>query len=72
MCETLHGKSRYFVITEFNNCFIIRSASLFFSEYLREAKRSAFFHARRYHAWFRLRMSRTLFAVIHLKKAIHR
>ena len=24
------GKSRYFVITEFNNCFIIRSPSLFF------------------------------------------
>ena len=40
------GKSRYFVITEFNNCFIIRSPSLFFNEYLREAKRSAFFHSR--------------------------
>ena len=37
------GKSRYSVITEFNNCFIIRSPSLFFNEYLREAKRSAFF-----------------------------
>ena len=59
------GKSRYFVITEFNNCFIIRSPSLFFNEYLREAKRSAFFHARTYHTWFRLRMSRTLFAAIH-------
>ena len=32
------GKSRYFVITEFNNCFIIRSPSLFFNEYLRETK----------------------------------
>ena len=40
------GKSRYFAITEFNNCFIIRSPSLFFNEYLREAKRSAFFHSR--------------------------
>ena len=37
------GKSRYFAITEFNNCFIIRSPSLFFKEYLREAKRSAIF-----------------------------
>ena len=36
-------KSRYFVITEFNNCFIIRSRSLFFNEYPREAKRSAIF-----------------------------
>ena len=27
-------KSRYFVITEFNNCFIIRSLSLFFNKYL--------------------------------------
>ena len=59
------GKSRYFVITEFNNCFIIRSPSLFFNECLREAKRSAFFHARTYHAWFRLRMSRILFAAKH-------
>ena len=39
-------KSRYFAITEFNNCFIIRSPSLFFNAYLREAKQSAFFHAR--------------------------
>ena len=36
-------KSRYFAITEFNNCFIIRSPSLFFKEYLWEAKRSAIF-----------------------------
>ena len=28
-------KSRYFAIAEFNNCFIIRSPSLFFKEYLR-------------------------------------
>ena len=33
-------KSRYFAITEFNNCFIIRSPGLFFNEYLLEAKRS--------------------------------
>ena len=56
------GKSRYFVIIEFNNSFIIWSPSLFFNEYLWEAKRSAFFHARTYHVWFRLRMSRILFA----------
>ena len=36
-------KSRYFAITEFNNCFIIRSPSLFFNEYPREAKWSAIF-----------------------------
>ena len=37
-------KSWYFAITEFNNCFIIRSQSLFFfNEYRREAKRSAIF-----------------------------
>ena len=39
-------KSRYFGISEFNNCFIIRSPSLFFDECLREAKWSAIFHAR--------------------------
>ena len=39
-------KSRYFWISEFNNWFIIRSPSLFFNECLREAKRSAIFHAR--------------------------
>ena len=38
-------KSRYFAITESNNCFIIRSPSLvcFVNEYPREAKRSAIF-----------------------------
>ena len=30
-------KSRYFAITEFNNCIIIRPLSLFFIEYLRKA-----------------------------------
>ena len=59
------GNSRYFVITEFNNCFIVRSPSLFFNEHLWGAKRSAFFHARAYHAWFRLRISRILSAAKH-------
>ena len=64
------GKSRYFAITEFNNCFIIGSwPSLFFNVYFREAKRSAIFHprvtARRRKAWYRLRMSRILFAAKH-------
>ena len=36
-------KSRYFAITVFNNCFIIRSPSWFFNEYPREPKRSAIF-----------------------------
>ena len=36
-------RSRYFAITEFSNRFIIRSPSLFFNEYPREAKRSAIF-----------------------------
>ena len=31
-------KSRYFATTEFNNCFIGRSPSLFLNEYLREAE----------------------------------
>ena len=35
-------KSRYFAITEFNNCFI-QSPSLFFNKYSWEAKRSAIF-----------------------------
>ena len=59
------GKSQYFVITKFNNCFIIRSPSLFFDEDLREVKRSDFFHTRTYHAWFHSRMSRILFAAKH-------
>ena len=63
------GKSRYFAVTEFNNCLIIGSPSLFFNEYLREAKRSAIFHPRaiatRRKAWYRLRMDRILFAVKH-------
>ena len=51
---------------QFNNCFIIRSPSLFSNEYLREAKRSAIFNtraiARGRKACFRLHMSRILFA----------
>ena len=60
-------KSRYFAITEFNNCFIIRSPSLFLviswgSEAI------SHFHARaiaRRKACFLLRMSRLLFAAKH-------
>ena len=37
-------KSQYFVITKFNNCFVIRSQSLSFNEYLLEVKRSAILH----------------------------
>ena len=54
-----------------SDCFIIRSPGLFFNEYLREAKQSSinFFHARaiarRRKAWFRLRMTRVLFAAKH-------
>ena len=41
-------KSRYFATTEFKNCFIMWSPSLFFfNEYPREAKRSAIFTQRR-------------------------
>ena len=51
------------------NSLSIRSPSLFFNEYLREAKRSAIFNARatarRTKAWFRLHMSRILFAAKH-------
>ena len=54
-------KSRCFAITEFNNCFIIRSPSLFFKEYLWEARRCRHFHTRvitrRRKVWFHLRMS---------------
>ena len=56
-------KSRYFVITKFNNCFIIRSLSLFF---LMNILFICHFHARaiarRRKARFPFRMSRILFA----------
>ena len=61
-------ESRYFAITEFNNCFIIRSPSLCLKEYLREAKRSAIFTQKRSQdrwrrkAWFYLRRSTIVFA----------
>ena len=54
------GANNWSVKTEFNNCFIIRSPSLFFNEYLREAKWPVIFHARaiteRRKAWFCLCM----------------
>ena len=60
-------KSRYFAITEFNNCFIIRSPSLssYFNHFLSgsSGKRSAIFLSR---TWFQLRMSRILFAAKHV------
>ena len=63
-------KSRYFAITEFNNCFIIRSPSLFvclfFEGISSGSKAICHFHARaiakRRKARFHLRMSRILFA----------
>ena len=72
ICETL---TQYFAITEFNNCFFIRSPSLFFNEYLREAKRSAinFFTQERNvicsqtQFWTTLRMSRPLFVSSYLQ-----
>ena len=59
-------KSRYFAMTEFSNCFIIRSPSLF--SYFNHdpgssGKRSAIFLSR---AWYQLRMSRILFAAKHV------
>ena len=58
-------KSQQFATTEFNNCFIIRSSSLFFviifGKSLSDSsgKRFVIFMLR---AWFQLRMSRILFA----------
>ena len=66
-------KSRYFAITEFNNCFIIRSPSLFLISLGCEAICN--FHAgaiaRRTKARFPLRMSRILFAAKHCWTALH-
>ena len=63
-------KFRHFAITEINNCFIIRSLSLIFKQYLREAKRSGNFHARaiarKRKAWFHLCMSR-IYIIIRCK-----
>ena len=76
-------KSWYFAITEFNNCSIIWSPSLFFKEHLREAKRSAIFRQERSkkeksvvssrivlaakNSWTTLRMSTPLFVGIYLQ-----
>ena len=69
-----HYKSRYFAITEFNNCFIVRVTEFFFfKEYLSEkylyisgSEAICHFHARaiarRRKAWFHLCMSRIVFA----------
>ena len=66
-------KSRCFAITEFKKCFTIRSPSLFFNEYPREAKWSAIFtqEARRRKARFPLRMCKILFAAILSWTALH-
>ena len=65
-------KSQYFAITDINNH---SKPSLFFNEYLWEAKRSSIFHpreiARRRKACFRLRMSRILFAAKQLDDIAH-
>ena len=58
---------RFPIVSGVGNCFIIRSPSLFFKEYLWEARRCRHFHTRaitrRRKAWFHLRMSmRIVFA----------
>ena len=58
-------KSRYFVIIEVNKCFIIRSPSLFFNEYVPFCHFHARAIAKRRKVWFHLRMSRILFAAKH-------
>ena len=69
------------VITKFNNCFIMRSPSLFSNEYPREVKPSAIFHARAMterrktvlfmhatkHSWMTLCISRPLFVGSYLQ-----
>ena len=67
------GKSRYIAITEFNNCFIIRSDTEFVWISL-GSKAICHFHAtaipRRRKARFPLRMSRILFAAKHCWTAL--
>ena len=62
-------KSRYFAITEFNNCFIIRLPSLLFQWISSGSEAICHFHARaiarRRKARFPLRMCRILFAAKH-------
>ena len=65
-------ESRYFAITEFNNCFIIRSLSLFFNKYLWKAVSACCLQGvmswpeitqtSKEQAWFHLRMSSIVFA----------
>ena len=56
-------KSRYFGITEFKNCFIIQSPSMFFfDKFIREV---CIFTQERRKAWLHLHMSRILFAAKH-------
>ena len=66
-------KSRYFAITEFNNCFMIRSPSLFFNCLRSDLP---FSHAKaiagRRKAWFLLGKSRILFAAKHKPNTIGR
>ena len=65
-CLLATDKWRYFVITKFNNCFIIRSPSLFFLMNIPGKPSDLPFHARaitrRRKPRFSLRMCRTLFA----------
>ena len=66
----------YFAITEFNNCFIIGSMSLFFNEYLREVKCSATFMQGQSQegekcSFIFIRISRILFAAKHSWTTLH-
>ena len=66
----------YFVITEFNNCFIIGSLSLFFNEYPREVKCAATFMQGQLQegekcSFILIHMSRILFAAKHSWTTLH-
>ena len=56
------NRSRYFAITEFNNCFISPSPNLFFNEYLTFCHFHARAIARIRKGWLHLHISRILFA----------
>ena len=59
-------KSRFFAITEFNGCVIIRSPNLSFNEYLPFCHFHTRAIARRRKSWlFHFRMTRILFAAKH-------
>ena len=62
-------KSRYFSITEFNNCLSFDHRVCFFNEYPWEANLSAIFTQER--SRFPLRMSRILFAAKHSWTALN-